>query len=100
MRTRPFVNFFQMGSLVMLLVAAALLAAIATMHFAIHGAEVQVPALKGMTVAEARSQTSGLGLDPGRGQSLLLGRRSSGTYSYAIARAGNGGAAGVARARL
>ena len=63
MRTRHFVNFFQVGSLVMLLVATALLAAIATMHFAIHGAEVQVPALKGMTVAEARSQTSGLGLD-------------------------------------
>src|ERR1035437_10255691 len=63
MMHRPFVNFFQVGSLVMLLVAAALLAAIATMHFAIHGAEAQVPALKGMTVAEARSQTSGLGLD-------------------------------------
>ncbi|MGO9776326.1 MAG: PASTA domain-containing protein [Terracidiphilus sp.] len=63
MRTRHFVNFFQVGSLVMLLVATALLAAIATMHFAIHGAEVQVPALNGMTVAEARSQTSGLGLD-------------------------------------
>ena len=63
MRTRHFINFFQVGSLVMLLVATALLAAIATMHFAIHGAEVQVPALKGMTVAEARSQTSGLGLD-------------------------------------
>jgi beta-lactam-binding protein with PASTA domain len=47
----------------MLLVAVALLSAIATMHFAIHGAEVQVPALKGMTVAEARSQTSGLGLN-------------------------------------
>ena len=47
----------------MLLVAVALLAAVTTMHFAIHGAEVQVPALKGMTVAEARSQTSGLGLN-------------------------------------
>jgi beta-lactam-binding protein with PASTA domain len=57
------INFFQVGSLVMLLVAVALLAAITTMHFAIHGAEVQVPALKGMTVAEARSQTSGLGLN-------------------------------------
>jgi beta-lactam-binding protein with PASTA domain len=63
MRTRPVINFFQIASLVMLLVAVGLLAAIATMHFAIHGAEVQVPALKGMTVAEARSQTSGLGLD-------------------------------------
>jgi beta-lactam-binding protein with PASTA domain len=60
---RPVVNFFQVASLVMLLVAVALLAALTTMHFAIHGAEVQVPALKGMTVAEARSQTSGLGLD-------------------------------------
>jgi beta-lactam-binding protein with PASTA domain len=63
MRTRPVLNFFQVASLVMLLVTASLLAAITTMHFAIHGAEVQVPALKGMTVAEARSQTSGLGLN-------------------------------------
>jgi hypothetical protein len=47
----------------MLLVAVALLSAIATMHFAIHGAEVQVPALQGMTVADARSQTAGLGLN-------------------------------------
>ncbi len=49
--------------MLMLLVAVALLAAIATMHFVIHGAEVQVPSLKGMTVAEARSQTAGLGLN-------------------------------------
>jgi len=63
MRTRRIVNFFQMASLVMLLVAVALLAAIITMHFAIHGAEVQVPSLKGMTVADARSQTAGLGLN-------------------------------------
>jgi beta-lactam-binding protein with PASTA domain len=63
MMHRPVVNFFQVASLVMALVAVALLAAIGTMHFAIHGAEVRVPSLKGMTVAEARSQTSGLGLD-------------------------------------
>ena len=63
MKKVHFVNFFQVASLVMLLVAVALLAAIATMHFAIHGAEVQVPALKGMTVADARSQTAGLGLN-------------------------------------
>jgi beta-lactam-binding protein with PASTA domain len=63
MRTRPVVNFFQVASLVMALVAVALLAAITTMHFVIHGAEVSVPSLKGMTVAEARSQTSGLRLD-------------------------------------
>jgi beta-lactam-binding protein with PASTA domain len=62
MKTRV-VNFFQVASLVLLLVAVALLAAITTMHFAIHGAEVQVPALQGMTVADARSQTAGLGLN-------------------------------------
>ena len=63
MKTRGIVNFFQVASVLLLLVAAALLAAITTMHFAIHGAEVQVPALKGMTVAEARSETAGLGLN-------------------------------------
>jgi eukaryotic-like serine/threonine-protein kinase len=60
---RPLVNLFQVGLLVMGLVAIGLLSAITTMHFAIHGAEVQVPALKSMTVADARSQTSGLGLN-------------------------------------
>jgi beta-lactam-binding protein with PASTA domain len=63
MMRRSFVNFFQVASLLLLLLVAALLAAITTMHFAIHGAEVQVPALKGMTVAEARSQAAGLGLN-------------------------------------
>jgi eukaryotic-like serine/threonine-protein kinase len=56
-------RFFQIACLVMLLIAVALLSAITTVHFAIHGAEVQVPALAGMTVADARSQTSGLGLN-------------------------------------
>jgi beta-lactam-binding protein with PASTA domain len=39
------------------------MAAIVTMHFAIHGAEVEVPALKDMTVADALSETAGLGLN-------------------------------------
>jgi beta-lactam-binding protein with PASTA domain len=63
MDTRAIAGFFRVAMLLMLLVAVALLAAITTMHFAIHGAEVQVPALKGMTVADARSETSGLGLN-------------------------------------
>jgi beta-lactam-binding protein with PASTA domain len=63
MSRQHFVNFFQVASLVMLLVAVALLAAVITMRFAIHGVEVKVPSLKGMTVAEARSQTSGLELN-------------------------------------
>lgn len=62
MKSRPFVNFFQIASLLMVLVTVALLAAITTMHFAIHGAEVQVPNLKGMTVPDAHSETAGLGL--------------------------------------
>lgn len=56
-------RFFRIASLTMLLVAVALLSAITTMHFAIHGAEVQVPSLKGMTVADARSQAAGMGLN-------------------------------------
>jgi eukaryotic-like serine/threonine-protein kinase len=63
MNTGAIARFFRVALLLMLLVVVALLAAITTMHFAIHGAEVQVPALKGMTVADARSQTSGLGLN-------------------------------------
>lgn len=59
----PLLRFVRAASLVMVLVAIALLSAITTMHFAIHGAEVQVPALKGMTVAEARTETASLGLN-------------------------------------
>ena len=57
------IRFFRMASVVMLLIAAALLSAITTMHFAIHGAEIKIPTLKGMTVAEARSQSAGMGLN-------------------------------------
>jgi eukaryotic-like serine/threonine-protein kinase len=56
-------RFFATVSVLMILVAAALLSAITTMHFAIHGAEVKIPALKGMTIAAARSQAAGLGLN-------------------------------------
>lgn len=63
MSARWIVSFFRFASLLMLLVAVALLAAITTMHFAIHGAEVQVPSLQGMTVAQALSETAGLGLE-------------------------------------
>jgi beta-lactam-binding protein with PASTA domain len=63
MNARSIADFFRVASLLMLLVAVAMMAAIVTMHFAIHGAEVQVPALQGMTVADARSVTAGLGLN-------------------------------------
>jgi len=63
LRLQPIQNFFQGALLLLGLVVVALLSAITTMHFAIHGAEVRIPVLKGMTVAEARSQTAGLGLN-------------------------------------
>ena len=63
MNSRSIVNFFRVASLLLLLVAVTLLAAITTMHFATHGAEVEIPSLKGMTVADARSETAGLGLN-------------------------------------
>jgi eukaryotic-like serine/threonine-protein kinase len=59
----PVVGFFRVVSVLLLVVAVGLLAAITTMHFVIHGAEVQVPTLKGMTIADARSQAAGLGLN-------------------------------------
>lgn len=55
-------GFFRVTSLLMLLIVVAMLSAIATMHLVIHGAEVQVPDLKGMTIAQARSQAAGMGL--------------------------------------
>src|SRR5580700_11117469 len=63
MNTRAIARFFRIASLLLLLLAVALIAAITTMHFAIHGAEVEVPALKAMTVADARRETAGLGLN-------------------------------------
>lgn len=63
MRGSLLLRLFRMASVVMLLVAVAMISAITTMHFAIHGAEVKIPALKGMTVAEARSQAAGMGLN-------------------------------------
>lgn len=61
MRQR-FIYLFQTALLVLLLVGLALLSAITTMHFAIHGREVTVPNLKQMTVADAHSQAAGMGL--------------------------------------
>jgi len=61
--SRSIKNLLQAALLLVLLLAVGLMSAIVTMHFAIHGAEVQVPQLEGMTVADARSVTAGLGLN-------------------------------------
>ncbi|MGB6973582.1 MAG: PASTA domain-containing protein [Terracidiphilus sp.] len=58
-----FLGFFRVASLILGLVLLAMLSAMVTMHFVIHGAEVDVPALTGMTVAQARSQTAGMDLN-------------------------------------
>jgi len=62
MSGRRVLNFLQISLLLLVLLVVGLTAAAVTMHFVIHGAEVQVPNLKGMTVEDARSQAAGLGL--------------------------------------
>lgn len=55
-------GIFRFAVLALLLIAVAMTSAIVTMHFAIHGAEVKVPNLRGMSLAEAGQQTADLGL--------------------------------------
>ena len=55
-------RFFRFVLIVMVLFVVAMLSAITTMSFAIHGAEVKVPGLKGLTVAEAVRKCSALDL--------------------------------------
>ena len=54
---------FQFGLILLMLAALAMISAIVTMHFAIHGAEVTVPSFKGMTVARATNKAASLGLN-------------------------------------
>lgn len=56
-------RLFQFGLVVALLVVVAMVSALTTMHFAIHGAEVKVPDLRGMSEAEARRKTADAGLE-------------------------------------
>jgi len=53
---------FRFAMLSLLLVVVALVSALTAMRFAIHGQEVHVPAVVGMTPAEAERATGGLGL--------------------------------------
>ena len=56
-------RFFQFVLVALSLCIVALLAAITTMHFAIHGAEVKVPDFRGMDVAEATSRAAQMDLN-------------------------------------
>jgi eukaryotic-like serine/threonine-protein kinase len=59
------INFFRLVLAGLALAMAGLASAVMTMHFAIHGAEVKVPDLQGLTVAEAVHKTANLGLNLG-----------------------------------
>jgi eukaryotic-like serine/threonine-protein kinase len=59
------INFFRLILAGLTLAMAALVSAVMTMHFAIHGAEVKVPDLQGLTVAEAVHRTANMGLNLG-----------------------------------
>jgi beta-lactam-binding protein with PASTA domain len=53
---------FRFATLALVLVVVALVSALTAMRFAIHGQEVEVPAIVGLSPAEAERSVSGLGL--------------------------------------
>jgi beta-lactam-binding protein with PASTA domain len=57
------IRFFRLVLVVLVLSVVALLSAITTMHFAIHGAEVAVPDFRGMGTAEATRKAAALDLN-------------------------------------
>jgi len=68
-------RFFQLALLALVLVAVAMISALTAMRLAIHGRQVRVPSIVGMTAAEARkaAAASGLFLD-----------REGGFYSHDV----------------
>lgn len=56
------IGFFRFTLILLLLIVVAMFSAIATMHFAIHGAEVATPDFKGMTTADAGQRAARAGL--------------------------------------
>ncbi len=54
--------FFRMAMLAMVMLLVAMLSAVTAMRFAIHGQEVKVPAVVGLTPLEAERAVAGLGL--------------------------------------
>jgi eukaryotic-like serine/threonine-protein kinase len=59
------INFFRLVLAFLAIAMAGLVSAMVTMRFAIHGAEVKVPDLQGLTVSEAVHKTANLGLNLG-----------------------------------
>jgi eukaryotic-like serine/threonine-protein kinase len=56
-------RLFQFALVLILLVVVAMVSALTTMHFAIHGAEVKVPDFRGMSEADARRKAASDGLE-------------------------------------
>jgi eukaryotic-like serine/threonine-protein kinase len=59
------ISFFRLIVAVLAISMAGLLSAVVTMRFAIHGAEVKVPDLQGLTVSEAVHKAADAGLNLG-----------------------------------
>ncbi len=55
------IGFFRFVLVAMMLALIATVSAVITMHFAIHGVEVRIPDLRGLSVAEARRRAAELG---------------------------------------
>jgi beta-lactam-binding protein with PASTA domain len=56
-------RLFQFALVLVLLVVVAMVSALTTMHFAIHGAEVKVPDFRGLSEADARRKAAADGLE-------------------------------------
>jgi beta-lactam-binding protein with PASTA domain len=56
-------RLFQFALVLVLLVVVAMVSALTTMHFAIHGAEVKIPDFRGMSEADARRKATADGLE-------------------------------------
>ena len=59
------IQFFRLVLAFLVIAMAGLVSAVVTMRLAIHGAEVKVPDLQGLTVSEAVHKTANLGLNLG-----------------------------------
>ena len=62
-RGRMILRLFQFALVLVLLVVVAMVSALTTMRFAIHGAEVKVPDFRGMSEADARRKAAEDGLE-------------------------------------
>lgn len=80
---------FRIAFLALVMLLVAMVSALAAMRFAIHGQEVQVPAIVGMTPSEAERKLAGARPGDGRRAPVLQPANSRGKDHDATADAGN-----------